>query len=396
MECSFKPYEGDAPYIFVSYSHNDTPSVLFIMEELNKAGFRIWYDKGIEWNSIWTSDMQRHLEKCSVIISFISKTALSSPLFLNRIIYAYNKRIHLLPLCLEFIPLPQELNLIFQQIPLVNFCGYNNCRENYIDWLRNLPILQPAKIVYSFAPYEGNEPFIFVSYSHNDTQNIFLIIDELNKAGFRIWYDKGIEWGSIWTMDLVNHINKCNVVMAFISRNSICSPHCQNEILYAASISKHFFPIYLERILLPQNLYAIFNHIQAAKFYEYEENHEQFIERLREATILQATKGRASDAWSLAQGEKHFNEKNYIKAFEYLRQAADSTQYLISIPAANLIQKILNESNIFKRMDEANKKYFQAYLRQPHASSQKDKPKCEGKFSITMEEFEKQISKERN
>lgn len=160
----------------------------------------------------------------------------------------------------------------------------------------------------SFKPYEGDEPYIFVSYSHNDTQNIFPIMEELNKAGFRIWYDKGIEWGSIWTIDLVDHINKCNVVMAFISRNSICSPHCQNEILYAASISKHFFPIYLEELILPPHLHAI------------------------------------KDLYDTQ--EKYFQNLS-----------------------------------------------FKSIIMEPQASYPKDKPKCDVKFSMTMEEFEKQISK---
>ena len=41
--------------------------------------------------------------------------------------------------------------------------------------------------------YEGNENYIFVSYAHKDSDRVIPIIEELDAAGFRIWYDSGIE-----------------------------------------------------------------------------------------------------------------------------------------------------------------------------------------------------------
>lgn len=49
MRCSFKPYEGDEKYIFISYSHQNGDIVAPILEKLNSEGLRIWYDEGIEW-----------------------------------------------------------------------------------------------------------------------------------------------------------------------------------------------------------------------------------------------------------------------------------------------------------------------------------------------------------
>ena len=49
-----------------------------------------------------------------------------------------------------------------------------------------------------FQPYEGQEPYIFASYSHRDSETVLPILDALNKRGFRVWYDEGIPWTAEW------------------------------------------------------------------------------------------------------------------------------------------------------------------------------------------------------
>ena len=40
MERPFTPYEGQEPYIFVDYSHQDSSKVLPILTELDRQGYR--------------------------------------------------------------------------------------------------------------------------------------------------------------------------------------------------------------------------------------------------------------------------------------------------------------------------------------------------------------------
>ena len=49
----FKPYEGDKPYIFISYAHADDATVLPIIADMHSRGYNIWYDEGIEVGSEW-------------------------------------------------------------------------------------------------------------------------------------------------------------------------------------------------------------------------------------------------------------------------------------------------------------------------------------------------------
>ena len=43
------------------------------------------------------------------------------------------------------------------------------------------------------SAYNGNEPYIFISYAHKDSDKVLPIIRELQSRGYRVWYDAGIE-----------------------------------------------------------------------------------------------------------------------------------------------------------------------------------------------------------
>ena len=48
------------------------------------------------------------------------------------------------------------------------------------------------------AAYNGTEPYIFMSYSHKDTDVVLNAVDVLTDNGFHVWYDNGIEAGTEW------------------------------------------------------------------------------------------------------------------------------------------------------------------------------------------------------
>lgn len=48
---------------------------------------------------------------------------------------------------------------------------------------------------WKITPYEGKEPYIFISYCHNDQSVVFPLLEMMDRAGFRVWYDGGIQWG---------------------------------------------------------------------------------------------------------------------------------------------------------------------------------------------------------
>ncbi len=95
--------------------------------------------------------------------------------------------------------------------------------------------------------YEGQEPFVFVSYAHKDTDKVMGVLTELDRRGYRIWYDDGIVPGSEWPENIAEHLTDSAMVLAFISQNSIDSPNCRREITFALSKRKPFLSVVLER-----------------------------------------------------------------------------------------------------------------------------------------------------
>lgn len=98
----------------------------------------------------------------------------------------------------------------------------------------------------AFTPYEGHKPYIFVSYAHKDSHLVFPILEELDRRGYRVWYDDGIAPGSEWPENIAQHLDGCSLTLAFISPHSIASANCRREVTFALSKRKNFLGIVLE------------------------------------------------------------------------------------------------------------------------------------------------------
>ena len=98
----------------------------------------------------------------------------------------------------------------------------------------------------SVRAYEGNEPYIFISYAHKDSGKVLPVISALYEHKYRVWYDEGIAPGSEWPQNIARHLQKAAVVIAFVSENSLRSPNCENEILLSASQKKETIQICLD------------------------------------------------------------------------------------------------------------------------------------------------------
>ncbi len=96
-----------------------------------------------------------------------------------------------------------------------------------------------------FDAYTGNEDFLFISYSHRDTDKVYPILDKLHDKKYRIWYDESCETGNDFRDELKNKIQACVGVILFVSEASMNSPFCGMEILCAKENNKRIFPVYL-------------------------------------------------------------------------------------------------------------------------------------------------------
>lgn len=103
-------------------------------------------------------------------------------------------------------------------------------------------------------PYEGKEPYIFVSYCHRDWQQLYPLFEQMAKDGYRIWYDDGNHAGDDWMGNIDDHLENAGAMLAFISENSSMSHNCKSEIVSALGSGKKVIPILTEITALPRGL----------------------------------------------------------------------------------------------------------------------------------------------
>ncbi|MBQ9347676.1 MAG: toll/interleukin-1 receptor domain-containing protein [Oscillibacter sp.] len=120
-----------------------------------------------------------------------------------------------------------------------------------------------------FQIYNGPEPYIFVSYCHQDAEIVLDILGGLVRAGCRIWFDGGIPWTDEWGQTIRDRIDHCAVFMAFHSAASAQSEHCRLEIRYALDSRKPAISAYLEDVTLGHGLDERLARHRSARLSEY-------------------------------------------------------------------------------------------------------------------------------
>ncbi|MCR4792854.1 MAG: TIR domain-containing protein [Lachnospiraceae bacterium] len=137
--------------------------------------------------------------------------------------------------------------------------------------------------------YEGEDKYIFISYAHKDSATVMPIMERLEQSGFRIWYDDGIAPGSEWPENIAQHMDKSDVVMAFISPNSMDSANCRREITFALSRQKKFLSVMIEETTLPLGVELQISAQQSVLRHNFR-TEEEFLARILGSEILKECK----------------------------------------------------------------------------------------------------------
>ncbi len=141
----------------------------------------------------------------------------------------------------------------------------------------------PQKFKMPFEAYEGDDPFVFVSYSHTDKLQVYPIIDYLNKKGIHIWYDEGIPISENWKRSIVENLERCKAFLLFITPHILDSDYVRKEISFASKRQKRFFGVYLKETELPSELEFDIADIQSMKKYLMSDS--DFYPKLREVIL---------------------------------------------------------------------------------------------------------------
>ena len=114
------------------------------------------------------------------------------------------------------------------------------------------------------------KPYIFISYSHEDMDKVYPILNKLHENRYRLWYDRHIESGTKWAEDIhewITHQN-CSKFVIFISKHSIASEYVEDEVNLARKYKKSCLVVYLEDVKLSGTLELLLDRWQSINYYE--------------------------------------------------------------------------------------------------------------------------------
>ena len=117
-------------------------------------------------------------------------------------------------------------------------------------------------------PYEGPDNYIFISYSHMDSDRVMPIVSRLMADGYRVWYDDGINPGTEWPEVIAQHLNNCALFVAFMSNAYMDSFNCKREIDFAVRKRKTFLTVFLEETNLSLGVEMQISTVQSVDYYK--------------------------------------------------------------------------------------------------------------------------------
>lgn len=86
-----------------------------------------------------------------------------------------------------------------------------------------------------YRPYDGEEPYAFVSYKHNASYYVSIrnFFKKLRDNGIRFWYDDDIRYQENWREKLRKKNTNSRIYIALLSNEYFASVECWRELLQA-------------------------------------------------------------------------------------------------------------------------------------------------------------------
>lgn len=94
--------------------------------------------------------------------------------------------------------------------------------------------------------YEGQEPYVFISYCREDRELRKKLVHLLREKGIRVWYDKEIHVGDMWPTVIATHLQKCRVCILLITERFVGSLNCNRELAFSSQNGIATIPVLAE------------------------------------------------------------------------------------------------------------------------------------------------------
>lgn len=121
--------------------------------------------------------------------------------------------------------------------------------EKQLDTFLNKAIERQKEFLdrnYIQVPYQGNDNYVFLSYSHKDKKEANELLAFLQFNGIRVWYDAGIPVGDNWMNVIADKIKNAGATILLSSTNATKSPHVMAEIQNSFRFNKKIIRLNLD------------------------------------------------------------------------------------------------------------------------------------------------------
>lgn len=122
-----EPYEGDKPFIFLSYSHKDEIPKS-IIQFFQDNGYRVWWDKGLRGGDDFREVISGKIKKCSFFITIASNSFVNAPskYFIKELYRASDLNKSIIVACIDDTDLPDGIELEVGYLHKIFKSNYND------------------------------------------------------------------------------------------------------------------------------------------------------------------------------------------------------------------------------------------------------------------------------
>ncbi len=100
--------------------------------------------------------------------------------------------------------------------------------------------------------------YVFISYSHKDSQYILKLADYLRNFRISIWIDnRNLDGGQIWNEEIKKALQECNYFLIALSTYSAKSEEVKKELDAALSSGRAIVPIMIEDCNIPEEIRSL-------------------------------------------------------------------------------------------------------------------------------------------
>ena len=196
--------------------------------------------------------------------------------------------------------------------------------------------------------YFGDEPFIFVSYSHKDKEKTIPIIYELQK-NYNVWFDEGLHYGKEWDDEIADKLNHCAGILFMITDNFLDSPNCRDELEYVRNNNKEFINICIdENTVFPGWFEFRFGRFQRCHFYTFESRTEAVKDLSKKCGWFETVKAKLIDDSFSTKIVTAFNTMGVPCELKNIITGSAITTYEITVGDSVKVSKIMKSADQIK------------------------------------------------